>query len=75
MLFKDLTSNQDTLPRWSRLIRGLFSLFTSPCKGGLDNIYNTQKDMTSHKILPIVITLHVIDMLHLLINNFINLIH
>ena len=40
MLFKDLTSNQDALPNWLGLIRDLFSLFTPPCKCGLDNIYN-----------------------------------
>jgi len=31
-----------------------------------------RKDMISHKILSIVITIHVTNMLHSLINNFIN---
>ena len=44
MLLKDLKSNQDALPSWPGLKRVLFSLFTLPCKCGLDNIYNIQKE-------------------------------
>ena len=72
MLFKDLTSNQDALPSWSGLTRALFSLSHPLASVALTIFIIFRKDMTSHKILPIVITLHVTEMLHLLINNFIN---
>ena len=72
MLFKDLTSNQDAFPNWLRLTRALFSLSHPLASVTLTIFIILSKDMTSHKILPIVVTLHVTDMLHLLINNFIN---
>ena len=72
MLFKDFTSNQDALPNWSRLTRALFFLSHPLASVALTIFIIFRKDMTNHKILPIVITLHVTEMLHLLINNFIN---
>ena len=72
MLFKDLTSNQVALPSWSGSTRALFSLSHPLASVALTIFIIFRKEMTSHKILPIVITFHVTEILHLLINNFIN---
>ena len=72
MLFKDLTNNQDALFSWLGLTRILFSLSHPLASVALTIFIIFRKDMTNHKILPIVITIHVIDMFHSLIKNFIN---
>ena len=64
--------NQDALPNWSGLTKALFSFSHPLASVALTIFIIFRKDTTSDKILPIVITLHVIEMLHLLINNFIN---
>ena len=62
-------------PVGQNLTRAFFSLLTPLASVALTIFIIFGKDMTSHKILFIVITIHVTYMLHSLINNFINWIH
>ena len=54
------------------LIRALLSLLHPLAIVALTIFIIFKNDMTNHKIIPIVITLHATDVLHLLINNYIN---
>ena len=62
-------------PQQVRINKSLFFFFSllTLFASGASIIFNIfKKDMISHKILSIVITIHVADILHSLINNIIN---